>query len=113
MTWQTAKSAAAESIRRLNLPADLTGSTIRLADYESNAELTLIKSRREWPLEFHRMVNGAMARELRRRGAVVHIVRIRAADYFSWIEAEGLSNGPAERARFIATDHSNPSLGRA
>jgi hypothetical protein len=101
MTWQTAKSVAAQYLRRLALPADLTGATIRLTDYESPEDLAFMKPGEQFTLEFHRMVNGALARELRRRGATVTTVKIIMAEYFDWLVAKRLANDPASRAQFI------------
>lgn len=102
MTWQTAKSVAAQYLARLNLPPRLDGAQIRLADYESDADLKFLKSAHEWPLEFHRMVNGAIARELRKRGAHVVLIKISMAGYFDWLAKNKFENKPENRARFIS-----------
>lgn len=102
MTWQSAKSVAAQYLSRLNLPPDLSGAKILLADYETDADLKFLKSADEWPLEFHRMVNGALSREFRKRGAVVELVKITMAAYFAWLAQFDLANTPANRAQFIS-----------
>jgi hypothetical protein len=101
MTWQTAKSVAVEYLARMNLPSSLKGAEIRLADYETNADVKFMKSAEEWPLEFHRMVNGAIARELRKRGAAVTLVKISMAAYFDWLAKNDFKNDAGNRARFI------------
>lgn len=105
MTWLSAKAAAAEYLRwldeRFQWPRDLTGATMRLADYETEGDLKFLKGHAEWPLEFHRMVNSAMARDLRKRGATVEIVPLKMTDYFDWLATEKLANTAANRAKFI------------
>lgn len=102
MTWQTAKSLAAEYLARLNLPPDLKGVKIRLADYESDGDLKFMKGAKEWSLEFHRMVNGAIAREMRKRGAKVTLVKISMKDYFDWLAKHNFNNDAGNRARFVS-----------
>lgn len=104
MTWQTAKSTAEDYLRRLNLPSSLNGITIKLAGYESQDDLWFLKGRNEWPWEFHNMVNRSLARLMRKRGAVVEIVTLSMADYFSWLAKENLANTTANRAAFIAAN---------
>ena len=102
MTWQSAKATAEEYLRRLNLPPDLTGATVKLADYETDDDLKFLKGHAEWPLEYHRMVNTAFARLLRKRGAKVEIVRLKMSGYFDWLAAEKKDNTPAHRAAYIS-----------
>ncbi len=102
MTWQSAKSVAQECLAKMNLPPSLKGARIQLTDYESNADLKFLKGADEWQLEFHRMVNGGIARELRKRGAKVEIIKISMADYFSWIAKHNLENSAANRAQYIS-----------
>ncbi len=101
MTWKSAKAVAADYLGRMNLPPSLKGAEIRLADYKSDADLKFLKSADEWPLEFHRMVNGAIARELRKRGARVTLIKISMADYFAWLSEGDFNNDAGTRARFI------------
>lgn len=102
MTWKSAKAVAADCLARMNLPPQLRGAKIRLADYESDADLKFMKSADEWSLSFHRMVNGAIARELRKRGATVTMPKISMVDYFKWLAASDFKNDAMNRARFIA-----------
>ena len=85
----------------MNLPDDLAGARIKLADYESH-DLRFLKGATEWPLTFHRMVIRAIARILRRRGANVEIIKIKMVEYFDWLTATGFGNTPAMRARYIS-----------
>ena len=61
-----------------------------------------MKGAEEWSLEFHRMVNGAIARELRKRGAVVTLIKISMAEYFDWLAKNDFKNEAGNRARFIS-----------
>lgn len=102
MTWKSAKAVAADYLAKMNLPPSLKGAVIRLADYETDADLKFLKSADEWPLSFHRMVNGAIARELRKRGATVTLVKISMSAYFDWLAKNHLDNNAGHRARFIS-----------
>jgi hypothetical protein len=102
MTWQSAKSAAADYLAKMNLPPSLKGTRIRLADYETDADMKFLKGQNEWALEFHRMVNGAIARDLRKRGAVVTMEKISMNEYFDWLAANKIENNAGHRARFIS-----------
>jgi len=102
MTWKSAKAVAADYLSLMNLPPQLRGAKIRLADYESDADLKFLKGADEWPLSFHRMVNGAIARELRKRGAEVITIKIAMSDYFTWLAAKDFTNDAGNRARFIS-----------
>lgn len=102
MTWKSAKAVAADYLTRMNLPPSLKGAKIRLADYESDADLKFMKSADEWPLSFHRMVNGAIARELRKRGATVEMPKISMKAYFDWLAANNFKNDAGNRACFIS-----------
>lgn len=93
---------AQEYLSRLNLPENLKGALIRLADYETDADLKFLKGPDEWPLSFHRMVNGSIARELRKRGAKVTLIKISMNDYFDWLAKNNFTNDAGIRARFIA-----------
>lgn len=93
---------AQEYLSRLNLPENLKGALIRLADYETDADLKFLKGANEWSLEFHRMVNGAIARELRKRGATVMMIKISMTAYFDWLAKNNFSNDAGNRARFIS-----------
>lgn len=102
MTWKSAKHLAGQYLAKMNLPPSLNGVEIRLTDYETDADLKFLKSANEWSLAFHRMVNGAIARELRRKGAKVIMVKIRMSDYFAWLAKQSLDNTTANRALFIS-----------
>jgi hypothetical protein len=102
VTWKSAKAVADEYLARLNLPPQMRGAKIRLADYETDEDLKFLKGANEWPLEFHRMVSGAMARNLRKRGATVTLVKISMNDYFDWLAKNNFANDAGNRARFIS-----------
>lgn len=101
MTWQSAQATAEGYLRRLQLPKSLKGVTIQLADYESDEDLKFLKGQKEWSLEFHRMVNKAMARLLKKRGANIRFVTVSMVAYFSWLARYDLKNTAANRAQFI------------
>lgn len=101
MTWKSARFVADQYLQKLNLPPRLDRAVIQLSDYESDEDLYFLKSSNEWGLAFHRMVNEALARALRKRGAKIAFVLIRMKDYFAWLAKFDLPNTPANRAQFI------------
>lgn len=103
MSWQSAKQIALQYLRRLNLPEDLTGIQIKLADYPDQETKDFLKpGDRAWTLEFHRMVNNAFARELRKRGGTVQFITIQLPEFYDWLVKENLDNTPAYRAAFVS-----------
>lgn len=102
MSWQSAKQIATARLRQLNLPEDLSGMDARLADYPDQETKDFLKpGDRSWSLEFHRMVNQAIAREIRRRGGRVSMVIINLAEFYDWLLREQLENSLETRAKFV------------
>ena len=56
------------------------------------------------------MVNRAIARELRKRGALVSFVTIELDEFFNWLVAAHKENTPATRAEFIALKSNEPPV---
>lgn len=69
MTAQDSKSAGLAQLAPLDLPEDLRGRIFRLPDFATEENCAWFFPRRS--LQFHRRMNTAIAREIRRRGGKV------------------------------------------
>lgn len=103
MSHQSAKIIARSYLQRLGIEhADLHGITIKLSEYQDQPTLDFLQPGNTWTLEFHGMVNNALAREMKNRGAKVDFVPIILDAYFAWLAKFNLPNTPANRAQFIS-----------
>ncbi len=103
MTWKEARLIAVTHIRRLGFPRRLDGKTVLLTEYEDEDTLRFMKH--EEPgitLQSQRLINQAFARECRKRGAAVQMVKVDVAEYFAWIGRYQLRNTAGNRAQYIA-----------
>lgn len=82
----------------------IKGANIHLTDFEDDVCYQFLKGKEShlWPLQRHRMVTQAVARELEQQRAIVTITKIKLADYFSWLAANKLNDKTENRAQFIA-----------
>lgn len=74
---------------------------VKLTDFEDEACYRFLKGVDAWPLEFHRMITRACARDLRSAGYRSEIVTIRLADYWRWLESQNLKDATEHRALFL------------
>lgn len=104
MSWATAKRAAEHFFRQMpHLPEDFSGATVRLSQFPDQATKDFLKpDDLAWSVEFHTMVNRALAREFRRRNARVEFITIELPEFFDWLVASKKENSPATRAEFIS-----------
>lgn len=104
MSWATAKRAAEHFFRQIpNLPEDFFGATVKLSQYPDQETKDFLRpGDKAWSLEFHTMVNRAIAREFRRRNAKVEFVTVELNEFFEWMVREKKENSPATRAEFIS-----------
>lgn len=104
MSWASAKRAAEHFFRQMpHLPEDFRGATVRLSKFPDQATKDFLRpDDLAWSVEFHDMVNRAVAREFRRRKARVEFVMIELPEFFDWLILAGKNNSPATRAEFIS-----------
>lgn len=102
MTWKHAKMLAATYAAKLDLPRDLNGASVRIADYDDPETLAFLKG---GTLNVHeqRLVNQAFAREIRKRGGLVTFVPLDLAEFRQWLVENNLPNTTENRAAYIAT----------
>ena len=75
---------------------------VKLTDFEDDGCYFFLKGPDAWPLEFHRMITRACAREIRRAGYKAEIITIHLEQYWRWMESQNLKDAPENRAQFIA-----------
>lgn len=109
MSWSDAQRIAREHsqlmLARLRDAEQHTGQRaglVKLTDFEDDACYRFLKGPDAWPLEYHRMITRACARELRKAGYRSEIVTIHLADYWRWLESQNLKDATEHRATFIA-----------
>lgn len=82
MSWSDAKKNAADRIVQLNLPPGrLDGCTVWLLTFESDSVCYAVTG---WGLAWHKMVERAMYRALKKRGAIVNTTNVKLADVVEW-----------------------------
>lgn len=112
MTWQNAKLAAARHLEQMlrvvaeqgGDPENLEGVAITLTDYEHEEAYYFLKGAEEaekMPYGFHKMVNGELARQLRKRRANVRRVVLKISDYFVFLETRQWEDSSAHRSAFV------------
>lgn len=101
-TWQQAKRDAEKRVAMLPLPpGQLDGLSIVLTDYEDEVTYKFLCGlNNTWALDYHRVVNQAVRRILKKRGATINVFTIRMADYMKWLSDTNQDNTPANRAQF-------------
>jgi len=86
MTWKQARIIAAQHAARLQIPRDLRGVVVQITDYPDEETLRFLKPEEpDITLAGHRMINQALSRETRKRGARVEFVTVKSRDYFDWL----------------------------
>lgn len=108
MSWPDARRIAREyatlmiaRVRDAEQSSGQRAGSIRLTDFEDEACYRFLKGPDAWPLDYHRMITRACAREIRKAGYRSEIVTIRLADYWRWLESQNLMDAPEHRAQFI------------
>jgi len=100
VSWQTAKAAAHEWAER-NLDEDLRGKFLFLPGFADEETARFFNPKRT--SEFHRMVNSAIGRIARTRGASNRYINVSIGDYRAWQGEVGITQDSQEdRAAFIA-----------
>jgi hypothetical protein len=111
VSWKSAQRAARFMLDRMHLPPELRAAHIRLSQFPDQATKDFLRpGDSAWSNEFHQMVNRAIARELRKRGALVSFVTIELDEFFNWLVAAHKENTPATRAEFIALKSNEPPV---
>lgn len=98
MAWTDAKIIADRWVQE-RLPEDLSGKRLELVNFDSDEDSKFFYPRRS--AEFHRMINTAIARAARKRGARANYVLISPAEYLEICAKEGIQDSPEERLAFI------------
>ena len=80
MTWKSAQHEAANRLAKLPIPADarLDGYTVTLIEFDADATAGLLVGGNS--AEFQSMVNRALKKLLKKRGALVVFRRIKLSD---------------------------------
>lgn len=114
MTWKSAKHDAKRYVKAMvdlieSRNGSVVGVKINLTDYEDEACYNFLKGLEPemWSLEYHRMVNRAVQRDLQRMGAKVEIVIIHLDEYWQWLERNNLKDATENRAQFIGEKKQN------
>ena len=102
MAWTDAKTIGARWVQQ-RLPEDLSGKRLELVSFDSDADSKFFYPGRS--AEFHRMINSAIARAARKRGARTNYVVVTPAEYLEICEKEGVEDSPEERQAFIEACH--------
>lgn len=102
MAWTDAKTVA-ERWAQDRLPLDLRGKRLELVNFDNDEEARFFYPDRT--AEFQRMVNSAIARIARKRGAKTNYVVVTPADYLEICAEEGLKDSPEDRLAYIEACH--------
>jgi hypothetical protein len=74
-----------------------------IAAYNDEASLRAMKpDEPQLTLSVQRRINQALVDELRSRGVQVALIRVKADEYFKWLDSYGLENTEGNRAQYVA-----------
>lgn len=106
MTWDSAKQDALKRIEIMLQGKDPGGIQIALSDYNSEETFRFLTGQedewKDWSFGYFKMVNRAVARELRARGAKVARAEIELQPFLDWLTKNNEKNSPASRAMYVA-----------
>lgn len=100
MAWMDAKEAAAKWVGE-KLAADMHGHVVQLVKFESEAEARFFNA--EIGQTWQQMLNTAIARAARKRGAGVVHTTVNRQHYHTWRSGQGRQDTDKARIEFIAS----------